>query len=60
MKKFEFYINGEWIKPSGTESVDVINPATEQAVAKISLGNSVDVDGAVATRKAFKAIRKRQ
>ena len=56
MKKFDFYINGEWIKPSGTETADVINPATEEAVAEISLGNSVDVDRAVTTaRKAFES-----
>ena len=56
IEKFEFYINGEWIKPSGKDSVDVINPATEQAVAEISLGNSVDVDRAVtAARNAFES-----
>ena len=56
MEKFDFYINGQWIKPSGTEIFDVINPATEQAVAEISLGDSVDVDRAVAAAcQAFKS-----
>ena len=61
MKKFDFYINGEWIKPSGTETADVINPATEEAVAEISLGNSVDVTGqSPQLARRSKAIRKRQ
>lgn len=56
MKKFDFYIDGQWVKPSGTETVDVINPATEQSVAEISLGDSADVDRAVsAARKAFES-----
>ena len=47
LKKIDFYIDGKWVTPLGTETVDVINPATEQAVAEISLGNSMDVDRAV-------------
>lgn len=50
----EFYINGQWVKPQGTKTLDVINPATEEAVATIALGNAADVDLAVAAaRKAF-------
>ena len=26
----KFYINGEWVDPIGTETMDVINPATEE------------------------------
>jgi aldehyde dehydrogenase (NAD+) len=48
----EFYINGEWVKPSGTGTVDVINPATEEPVGKIAMGNETDVDRAVAAAKA--------
>ena len=56
MNKFDFYINGQWVRSLGTETVDVINPATEKAVAEISLGDSVDVDRAVtAARKAFRS-----
>jgi len=43
----KFYINGEWIKPSGNEVLDVFNPATNEVVSQISLGNSDDVDLAV-------------
>ena len=54
MEKLDFYINGAWVKPSTSKTLDVINPATEEAVAKISLGSEVDVNLAVsAARSAF-------
>lgn len=50
----QFYIGGEWIKPQNRERLDVINPATEEAIASIALGTSEDVDQAVnAAREAF-------
>ena len=52
----KFYINGEWVDPSGSETVDVINPATEEAIGTISLGNQSDVDAAVtAAQEAFQS-----
>ncbi len=48
----QFYINGEWINASGTRTHDVINPATEEVVATIALGEEADVDRAVAAAKA--------
>lgn len=48
----KFYINGEWVDPTGTETMDVINPATEEPICAIALGNSADVDRAVAAAKA--------
>ncbi len=47
-----FYINGEWVAPAEPRLFDVINPATEEPVAKISLGSARDVDRAVAAAKA--------
>ena len=50
----KFYINGEWVEPAGEETIDVINPATEEAIGSISLGTHADVDAAVAAaQKAF-------
>ena len=50
----KFYIDGAWVDPIEARSLDVINPATEEAVAKISLGSAADVDRAVkAARAAF-------
>ncbi len=40
MEKLDFYIDGSWVKPSGVETLDVINPASEEKVTKISLGTA--------------------
>jgi len=51
----QFYINGQWVNPAEENSFDVINPATEEVCAHISLGGQADVDAAVAAAKeAFK------
>ena len=47
----KFYINGEWVDPVKPASLDVINPATEEAFAKISMGSAADVEKAVAAAK---------
>jgi len=48
------YIDGNWTTPSGDQVIDVVNPATEEACAQLSLGSSADVDAAVAAaKKAF-------
>jgi len=50
----KFYINGKWVEPQSAETVEVINPATEEAVGTIGLGNHDDVDAAVAAaQEAF-------
>ncbi len=48
----QFYIDGQWTDASGTRTHDVINPATEQVVETIALGEQADVDRAVAAAKA--------
>ena len=54
MKLDHFYINGEFVKPSTTEFMDVINPYTEESIASVALGAAEDVDKAVAAaRDAF-------
>ncbi|MEN9316537.1 MAG: hypothetical protein RIS35_2930, partial [Pseudomonadota bacterium] len=43
----KFYINGEWVDPLDTAAskpLDVINPATEGVVGRISMGTAADVD----------------
>jgi len=50
----QFYINGAWVDPVAPNSIDVINPATESAAGRISMGSAADVDRAVkAARAAF-------
>ena len=48
----QFYINGEWVSPVSPKTLDVINPATEEAFTRISVGSAADVDKAVAAAKA--------
>ena len=47
----QFYIDGKWVSPTRVEEFSVINPATEECIATISLGTAVDVDKAVASAK---------
>ena len=48
----QFFINGEWVDASDRGKLDVINPATEEAVCQVTLGNELDVDKAVAAARA--------
>lgn len=53
-EKLKFYIDGKWVDPVSPKTLEVINPANEEAFAKISLGSKADVDKAVAAaRRAF-------
>lgn len=47
----KFYIDGQWVDPRGSQSLDVINPATEEPCGRIVLGSREDVDLAVAAAK---------
>ncbi len=50
----KFYINGEWIEPISKTRMGVENPATEEIVAEVALGNAEDADRAImAARAAF-------
>ena len=49
--KKNFYIDGKWVAPKGKEEIKVINPATEENCAVISLGNKEDIDLAVSSAK---------
>ncbi|HXQ41214.1 MAG TPA: aldehyde dehydrogenase family protein [Candidatus Udaeobacter sp.] len=48
----KFYIEGAWVDPVKPATLDVINPATEEAFAQISVGSAADVDRAVAAARA--------
>ena len=50
----QFYIDGQWVDPIQPKTLPVIDPATEQAYAEISMGSAEDVDRAVAAaQRAF-------
>jgi|TARA_B100002052_G_scaffold295061_1_gene320889 aldehyde dehydrogenase (NAD+) len=56
LEKKDFYINGAWVKPKSQKNIKVINPATENPCAIISLGEKDDVHDAVtAAKDAFKS-----
>jgi aldehyde dehydrogenase (NAD+) len=46
-----FYIDGEWVSPTKACDLKVINPASEDPIATISLGSAADVDKAIAAAK---------
>jgi aldehyde dehydrogenase (NAD+) len=52
----QFYIDGKWVNPTKVRDFEVINPASEEPIATISLGGASDVDKAVAAaKKAFES-----
>jgi len=46
------FINGEWVKPKSGDIHDIINPATEEVIGKVSHGSADDVNSAVAAARA--------
>lgn len=55
IEKREFYIDGRWVLPEASRDHEVIDPATEEPAAVVSLGSKADLDKAVgAARRAFK------
>lgn len=55
LKEPKCYINGQWVKASGTKEIDIINPANEEIIGKLRLGNEEDLNKAVdAAKSAFK------
>ena len=48
----KFYINGEWVDPIEPKVLDVVNPATEEVIGRISVGSPADLDRAVKAAKA--------
>ncbi|WP_288076570.1 aldehyde dehydrogenase family protein, partial [Pseudomonas sp.] len=48
----DFYIDGAWVRPESQVIEAVIDPSSEQVVARIILGNERDVNRAVAAAKA--------
>ena len=47
-----FFINGEWVDPISDQTMLVINPATEEQIGTVALGNASDVDLAVEAASA--------
>ncbi|WP_248958208.1 aldehyde dehydrogenase [Sphaerisporangium perillae] len=48
------FIGGDWVAPSGTATIDVVSPHTEEIVGRVPDGTPADMDRAVAAaREAF-------
>ena len=50
--KDRLYIGGEWVAPSGTNTIEVISPTTEEVIARVPEASEGDVDRAVEAAKA--------
>ena len=48
----QFFIDGVWVDPVEPLSIEVIDPATDTAIGRVSLGGAADVDRAVAAARA--------
>ena len=46
------FVGGEWVEPASGQTMDVIDPATEQVIARVPRGTQADVDRAVAAAKS--------
>src|SRR4051812_20055790 len=50
------FIDGDWVAPATTATIDVVNPHTEDVIARVAEAAPADVDRAVAAaRRAFDA-----
>lgn len=50
----EFYIDGAWVRPHSSMRLGIENPATEDIVAQVALGDQEDIERAIlAARRAF-------
>jgi betaine-aldehyde dehydrogenase len=50
--KDTLYVGGEWVAPSGTNTIEVVSPTTEQVIARVPEAAEADVDRAVEAAKA--------
>ena len=46
------YIGGEWVEPAGSGTLEVINPTTEEVIARVPEGTAEDADRAVRAARA--------
>jgi aldehyde dehydrogenase (NAD+) len=48
----QLFINGEWRDASGGQTIEVVNPATEEVIAEVASADKADVDAAVVAARA--------
>jgi aldehyde dehydrogenase (NAD+) len=55
----QIYINGQFVKPHGTERFELINPSINEVIGEVTLGDEEDTRKAIAAAKeAFKIFSK--
>jgi len=55
LQKVKLLIDGEWVESQTTEWHDIVNPATQQVLAKVPFATAAEVDAAVsAAQRAFR------
>ena len=47
LSKLDHYINGAWVQPTSGKGQDVVNPATNQPIAKLGYASKADLDAAI-------------
>lgn len=53
------YMNGRWVAPTTSESLDVRNPATGETIARVPVSSAADVEATVASAdRAFEGWRR--
>ena len=54
MKKYQLFIDGQWVDSESGKTFTTPNPATGQPLAEVAEGDKADIDKAVAAaRRAF-------
>jgi aldehyde dehydrogenase (NAD+) len=52
MMRKQLFINNEWRDAAGGQTLEVVNPATEEVIAAVASAEQADVDAAVAAARA--------
>ena len=54
-KLYQMYVGGQWVAAASALQMDVLDPATEQVIARVPEAGAADIDRAVqAARTAFR------
>ena len=48
------YVNGEWRKSTASATLDIVNPATAEAIGRVPLSSAAEVDDAVTAAERIK------
>lgn len=52
MRTEQFYIDGEWLHPTGAGRADIVDPSDRSVVGQVAMGDARDANAAVAAAKA--------